>query len=102
MERFAVLLLLASLWGCATPYNTTASSPAPTCECGPTQPDCGCSDDPRMAYAITQPSACNDYPVVHRVHTPREPDARVFPIDQIVVRAVGGVGDPGGVPYDCR
>lgn len=48
-----------------------------------------CASEPRVAYAVSTPGPCNDYPVTYRVQVPTERD-KVLPVDQIVLRSSTG------------
>lgn len=48
--------------------------------------------EPRVAYAVTRPSPCNDFPVSYRVQVPAERE-KILPVDQVTINLVGGMAD---------
>jgi len=78
VRRLSTVGFLAFLAGCAQiPQFGCVNCPAP---------------EPRVAYAVSRPSPCNDFPVAYRVQVPSERD-KTLPVDQLTVNIIGGIAD---------
>jgi hypothetical protein len=83
VNKKVVAFVLLSLFtsGCAHVPPDSVVSSGPTCM--------GCAAEPRVAYAVSTPGPCNNYPVTYRVQVPAERD-KVLPVDQVILSSSTG------------